>query len=77
MVYRDKKVCRAVHMGVPKGVRVFGLAGTFHEEVAKELGLPFIVELWVYSFEIISDSKLTAAAKVWRCQVQQRRNTGH
>jgi len=46
MMYRDKDVCRAVYQGVPKDMRVFGLAGTYHEEVAKELGLPFTAELY-------------------------------
>ncbi|GAB7345197.1 hypothetical protein MBLNU457_3577t1 [Dothideomycetes sp. NU457] len=46
MMYRDKDVCRAVYEGVPKGMRVFGLAGTYHEEVANELGLPFTAELY-------------------------------
>ncbi|KAJ9639896.1 hypothetical protein H2201_007325 [Coniosporium apollinis] len=46
MMYRDKETCRAVYEGVPKGVPVFGLAGTLHEEVAKELGLPFVAELY-------------------------------
>jgi lactam utilization protein B len=46
MMYRDKEVCRAVYAGVPKGVTVFGLAGTLHEEVAKEMGLPFVAELY-------------------------------
>jgi lactam utilization protein B len=46
MMYRDKEVCRAVYAGVPKGTTVFGLAGTLHEEVAKELGLPFIAEMY-------------------------------
>lgn len=46
MMYRDKEVCRAVYEGVPRGCRVFGLAGTFHEEVARELGLPFTAELY-------------------------------
>ncbi|KAK4550703.1 hypothetical protein LTR36_000282 [Oleoguttula mirabilis] len=46
MMYRDKEVCRAVYEGVPKGTPVFGLAGTYHEEVAKELGLPFTAELY-------------------------------
>lgn len=46
MMYRDKEVCRAVYEGVPKGTTVFGLAGTFHEEVAKELSLPFVAELY-------------------------------
>lgn len=46
MMYRDRDVCQAVYEGVPKGVPVFGLAGTYHEEVAKELGLPFVAELY-------------------------------
>lgn len=46
MMYRNKEVCRAVYEGVPKGTRVFGLAGTFHEEVAEEMGLPFTAELY-------------------------------
>lgn len=46
MMYRDREVCRAVYSGVPPGVPVFGLAGTLHEEVAKELGLPFVAELY-------------------------------
>jgi len=46
MMYRDREVCRAVYSGVPKGTPVFGLAGTLHEEVSKELGLPFVAELY-------------------------------
>lgn len=46
MMYRDRSVCEAVYAGVPKGIAVFGLAGTYHEEVAKELGLPFVAELY-------------------------------
>lgn len=46
MMYRDKETCRAAYAGIPKGVPVFGLAGTFHEEVAKEMGLPFVAELY-------------------------------
>jgi len=46
MIYRDKELCRAVYQAVPKGVPVFGLAGTIQEEVAKELNLPFIAELY-------------------------------
>jgi len=46
MMYRDKEVCRAVYEGVPKGVPVFGLAGTYHEEVAKDMGIPFFAELY-------------------------------
>jgi lactam utilization protein B len=46
MMYRDREVCRAVYAGVPKGVTVFGLAGTLHEEVAREMGLRFVAELY-------------------------------
>ncbi|KAG8627321.1 hypothetical protein KVT40_004804 [Elsinoe batatas] len=46
MMYRDVETCRAVYAGVPAGTRVFGLAGTYHEQVAKELGLPFTAELY-------------------------------
>lgn len=46
MMYRDKEVCQAVYAGVPPGTPVFGLAGTYHQEVAKELGLPFVAELY-------------------------------
>lgn len=46
MMYKDKETCRAVYAGVPKGIKVFGLAGTYHEEVAKELDLPFVAELY-------------------------------
>lgn len=40
MMYLDQEICRAFYKGVPAGTRVFGLAGTFHEEVAMELGCP-------------------------------------
>lgn len=46
MMYRDAEVCRAVYAGVPRGVPVFGLAGTVHERVAREMGLPFVAELY-------------------------------
>jgi lactam utilization protein B len=50
LMYRDREVCKAVYRGVQlaagKDTTVFGLAGTFHEEVARELGLPFVAELY-------------------------------
>lgn len=46
MCYQDEEVCRAVYEAVPKGVRVFGLAGTVHEKVAGELGLEFVAEAY-------------------------------
>ncbi|OQO08145.1 hypothetical protein B0A48_06939 [Cryoendolithus antarcticus] len=38
--------CRAVYRAIPPGVAVFGLAGTFHEQVAKEMGLKFFAEAY-------------------------------
>lgn len=46
MMYRDREVCRAVYSAIPKGVKVFGLAGTFHEETANEMGIQFVAELY-------------------------------
>lgn len=53
MMCRDIEVCRAVMKGIaafkrPDGapMKVFGLAGTFQEQVAKELGLEFVAELY-------------------------------
>lgn len=46
MMYRDREVCRAVYAGVPAGTTVFGLAGTLHEEVAQEMGLKFVAEIY-------------------------------
>lgn len=48
MMYRDPEVCRAVYRGVPKGTRVFGLAGTCHETIAEEVGLVFGDGLWCF-----------------------------
>ncbi|PPJ59575.1 hypothetical protein CBER1_11136 [Cercospora berteroae] len=62
MMYRDKEICRAVYAGVPPGTRVFGLAGTFHEEVAKEMGLPFTAELYG-DVKYSSDGKLVIDRK--------------
>lgn len=51
MMCRDAGVCRAVMAGYPgrdevPGLKVLGLAGTFHEAVARELGLEFVAELY-------------------------------
>lgn len=53
MMCRDVEVCRAVMRGIaafkaPGGapMKVFGLAGTFQEEVARELGLEFVAEFY-------------------------------
>lgn len=47
MMCRDIEVARAVMKGVPKGVPVFGLAGTKMEEAAKEEGVEFCAEMYV------------------------------
>lgn len=44
MMLRDIEVARAVWAAVPKGMRVFGLAGTHMETAAKEAGLEFWAE---------------------------------
>lgn len=67
MMYRDREVCRAVYAGVPKGTRVFGLAGTLHEEVAKELELPFTAEIYGDVSREQTDS-LLVSAMTCRCQ---------
>ena len=43
---RDYDVARAVMLGIPKGVPVFGLAGTNMEKAANDLGIPFFAELY-------------------------------
>ncbi|KAL4962691.1 LamB/YcsF [Aspergillus stella-maris] len=44
MMVRDIEVCRAVWAAIPKGMKVFGLAGTHMETIAKEMGLEFWAE---------------------------------
>ncbi|OIW35563.1 lactam utilization protein lamb [Coniochaeta ligniaria NRRL 30616] len=46
MMVRDVEVARAVWAGVPKGMRVFGLAGTHMETAAAEAGLEFWAEFY-------------------------------
>lgn len=43
---RDYDVARAVCLGLPKGVPLFGLAGTNMEKAAADLGIPFFAELY-------------------------------
>ncbi|EON98366.1 putative lactam utilization protein [Phaeoacremonium minimum UCRPA7] len=46
MMCRDVEVCRAVMAGIPKGIKVFGLAGTCMEQVAGEMGIEFVAEYY-------------------------------
>lgn len=46
MMCRDPEVCRAVWAGVPRGIKVFGLAGTHMEKVAVEMGIEFVAEFY-------------------------------
>lgn len=46
MMCRDLDVATAVMKGIPKGVPVFGLAGTNMEKAAKELGVEFWAEMY-------------------------------
>jgi len=45
--YRDEEICRAVYKGIAhfKDVPVFGLAGSWHEKIAKEMNIPFVAQL--------------------------------
>lgn len=46
MMCRDYDVAKAVMAGIPKGVPVFGLAGTQMETAARDLGLEFWAEMY-------------------------------
>ena len=46
MMCRDFAVAEAVMKGIPKGVPVFGLAGTQMEKAAKEMGVDFCAEFY-------------------------------
>lgn len=53
MMCRDIEVCRAVMAGIAKftcaggkPMKVFGLAGTLQEQIAREMGLEFIAEFY-------------------------------
>ncbi len=46
MMCRDYEVAKAVMQGIPKGIPVFGLAGTSMEKAANDLGIPFWAEMY-------------------------------
>lgn len=46
MCCRDYETAKAVFKGIPKGVKVFGLPGTFMEQAARDLGLEFMAEFY-------------------------------
>ena len=46
MMCRDYEVAKAVMSGIPKGIPVFGLAGTNMEKAANDLGLDFWAEMY-------------------------------
>lgn len=46
MMCRDYEIAKAVMLGIPKGVPVFGLAGTNMEKAANDLGIPFWAEFY-------------------------------
>lgn len=46
MMCRDYDVAKAVMEGIPKGIPVFGLAGTNMEKAANDLGIPFWAEMY-------------------------------
>lgn len=46
MMCRDYEVAKAVMQGIPRGIPVFGLAGTNIEKAANDLGIPFWAEMY-------------------------------
>ena len=46
MMCRDYEVAKAVMLGIPRGIPVFGLAGTNMEKAACDLGLEFWAEMY-------------------------------
>jgi lactam utilization protein B len=46
MMCGDYEIAKAVMLGIPKGVPVFGLAGTQMEKAANDLGIPFFAEFY-------------------------------
>ena len=46
MMCADYDVAVAVLKGIPKGIPVFGLAGTNMEKAARDLGIPFWAEMY-------------------------------
>ena len=46
MMCRDYEIAAAVWRGVPKGIPVFGLAGTNMEKAANDLGMEFWAEMY-------------------------------
>lgn len=62
MCCKDYDTARAVMMGIPKGIPVFGLAGTHMETAAKDLGIEFIAELYA-DVKYNADGKLVIERK--------------
>ncbi|KAI9844287.1 MAG: hypothetical protein M1837_005697 [Sclerophora amabilis] len=46
MMCKDYEVAKAVMLGIPKGIPVFGLSGTNMEKAANDLGIPFVAEMY-------------------------------
>lgn len=46
MMCRDYETAKAVMLGIPKGIAVFGLSGTNMEKAAIDLGIEFWAELY-------------------------------
>ena len=46
MICGDYEVAKAVMLGIPKGVPIFGLAGTNMEKAAHDVGIEFWAELY-------------------------------
>lgn len=46
MMCADYEVAKAVMQGIPRGIPVFGLAGTYMEQAAHDVGVEFLAELY-------------------------------
>ncbi|KAK8169573.1 hypothetical protein IWX90DRAFT_485504 [Phyllosticta citrichinensis] len=73
MIARDAALCRAVYSAVPAGIPVFGLAGTKQEEVARELGLPFVAELYGdVKYRADGSLVIDRVKKAWKAEEAER-----
>ncbi|KAH8689662.1 lactam utilization protein lamb [Talaromyces proteolyticus] len=62
MCCKDYETAKAVFLGIPKGVPIFGLAGTCMELAARDLGIEFIAEFYA-DVKYNADSSLVIERK--------------
>ena len=69
MMCRDFEIACAVMKGIPKGVPIFGLAGTNMEKAAKEVGVDFWAELYGDVKYNTDGTLVIDRIKKWVCHV--------